>query len=309
MKKQYHGRFAAVFYSMIIAGCTGDTPAGEIARRLVDSNNVAAPAACEVASAMRPLPMTVKETSGLARSLSDPSLFWTHNDAGNQPVIFSVSSDGSLRSRARVTGASLDDWEDIASAPCGDAKCLFIGDIGDNSGNRSSITIYRVTEPAAGATVTSPATAVRARYPGGSRDAEAMFVLSGRTYIVTKGRKEPIELYRVPASGSGVLVMEKVRDLWREPKSNDDRVTSASASPGGRWVAIRTYRRLYIFDAAALTRAGGSVSPIEMDLSPVGEPAGEGVAIADDGTVWLSSEASGKRPPGIASLKCSLAAR
>ena len=276
---------------------------------------VASPAAalarsdiCPARPITRPLPSAISETSGLAQGRRDAGIFWTHNDAGNYAVLFAVTAEGAIRSTIKVQGARLEDWEDIDVAPCSGGNCLFIGDFGDNSAKRRSITIYRVDEPAPGSTTTSPAVAMTARYPSGPRDAEAMFILAGDIYIVTKGRKEPIELYRWPRAGSETVVtLEKVRDVLPKPRSSKDLVTAAAASPDGKWVAIRTYRSLHLYPAAILV-SGASAVPkgLKIDLSPVKEPKGEGLVLANDGTIWLSTEAGGKQPPGIARMKCSL---
>ena len=256
----------------------------------------------------RALPSALKETSGLARSKRDPSLFWSHNDAGNSATLYALSSDGKLQATVKVEGARLEDWEDIESAPCASGNCLFIGDIGDNDARRSFVTIYRVAEPSRGATATAPVVAMNARYPDGPRDAEALFVLAGDVYVVTKGRTGPIELYRWPrneTSGTGVLV--KLKELLPKPRSSGDRITSASASPDGKRVAIRTYDTLYIFSASSLVSGSSATEPlVTFDLSGLKEPKGEGLTLSDDGTVWLSSEAGGKSPPVIANLKCEM---
>ncbi len=260
---------------------------------------------CTADGASKTLPDAVKESSGLTQSRRDPGVFWTHNDAGNQPVVFAVSRDGALRSQVRVTGARLEDWEDIEAGACGGRNCLFIADIGDNDAARSTITVYEIEEPAIGATSSSNATAHTARYPGGPRDAEAMFVLSGRVFVVTKGRTGAIELYRWP-QGQGTVTLERIRELFPKPRNQQDFVTSASASPDGKWVAIRTYRTLYIYKASSLT-APGNPTPLTADLTPAGEKQGEGLAILNDGTVWLSSEAGGKKgSPALTSMSCNL---
>jgi len=265
-------------------------------------------AECRVSGPGYNLPRDLQESSGLAQGRSNPDLFWSHNDAGNSPVLYGISAEGNLGATVRVQGATHNDWEDIEAGQCGGMNCLFVGDIGDNTGNRGTITIYRVEEPAAGA-ASAVATALTARYPGGARDAEAMFMLSNDIYIVTKGREGPIELYRFPQAGSqtGTATLEKVRELWPAPKSGDDRVTSASASPDGRWVGIRTYRKLFIYPAASLTSRTGSIpEPIVTDLSPLKEKGGEGLALANDGSVLLSSEAGGKDRARLSRLKCTL---
>ena len=135
------------------------------------------PGTCEVVARSSVLPAEVRETSGLARSTRDPGRFWTHNDAGNEPVLFVLDESGALTQTVRVTGATLEDWEDVEAAPCPDGgACLYIGDIGDNDGERAHVTVYRVAEPEPGVSATAPAEALHARFPDGARDAEALFV-------------------------------------------------------------------------------------------------------------------------------------
>ena len=311
-KRIHPAFFAAAIPLMLgfaVTACGGEErKLGISSRMFSESASAYAAAECRVSGPGYDLPKDLKESSGLAQGRRNPSLFWSHNDAGNSPVLYGVSSEGSLGATVRIQGATLKDWEDIEAGPCGGTNCLFVGDIGDNNGNRSTITIYRVEEPVAGAT-SATATVLKGRYPGGPRDAEAMFMLADDIYIVTKGREGPIELYRFPQaeSQSGTATLEKVRELWPAPKSSDDRVTSASASPDGRWVGIRTYRKLYIYPAGSLTSTTGSIpEPIVMDLSPLKEKGGEGLALANDGTVLLSSEAGGKDPARLSRLKCVL---
>src|SRR5688500_18752370 len=306
------GTLRVLALAVLLSGCGAGSPGGldPVALRSAASLD-AGGAACRVADAGRPLPREAHESSGLAQSRRTQSLFWTHNDAGNEPVLLAVDARGTLAGRVRVDGAAMEDWEDLSAAPCGGADCLYIGDIGDNDGARGSITVYRIEEPAPDAETSAPATAMRGRYEGGARDAEALFVLGSRVHVVTKGRTGPIELYRFPSAGDGraIVTLERVRELMPAPRSSADRVTAAAASPDGRWVAVRTYRTLYLYRADSLTSGSGAkAEAITMDLRPLKEAKGEGVALANDGTVWLSSEAAKKAPPRWARLACSLPA-
>ena len=223
----------------------------------------------------------------------DSSLFWTHNDAGNRAELFGLGGDGQVRERVRVTGATLVDWEDLEAARCGADPCLYVADIGDNDGERESITIYRVPEPAAGSSRTVGAEALRARYPDGPRDAEALFAApSGDLFIVTKGRPGPATLYRLPSPQptDRVAALERVREIFPEPDDPDDRVTAATTTPDGRWVGIRTYRALYLYPLDDLVGTA-PLQPRVADLSSLPGHQGEAIAMANDGTVWLSSEA------------------
>ncbi|HEX6069213.1 MAG TPA: hypothetical protein VFZ18_05300 [Longimicrobiaceae bacterium] len=263
---------------------------------------------CRLEGQPAALPAEVNETSGLARSRLDPDLFWTHNDAGGAPVLYAIDAGGALRGAVTIRGASQLDWEDIGAGRCESGDCLFVGDIGDNQGERESITIYRIPEPAATAERSEAAVALEARYPGGPRDAEALFVLpSGELFLVTKGERSAVEVYRfrAPQAPDAVGTLELVRELSPEPGRRADRVTGASASPDGRWVAIRTYSTLHLFPAGPLV-SGSPVTADRVDLTPFGEAQGEAVVLADDGAVWLTSEAEGDGRPTWLRLRCAL---
>ena len=274
-----------------------------------ETESPAAAPVCQVDGEPETLPDDVRETSGLAQSLTDAGLFWTHNDAGNGAEIIAFRSDGSVAGRVAVSGAEAEDWEDVEAARCAEGACLFIGDIGDNDADREWITIYRIPEPASGASTSEPAVALHARFPDGAQDSEALFVLpSGDIFVVTKGRRGPIALYRYPApqQEGETVTLERVRELFPEPENDDGRVTGATASPDGRWVGIRTYRELYLYPADALL-GNGALTPAVVDLSPLGESQGESVAIGPDGSVWLTSEAeNGDDRPTWARLRCNL---
>jgi hypothetical protein len=302
-------KIAAAAVCLFLAGCGSAEPEVALADRAPDAT--AAPAAgppvCRVAEAGQELPEEVRESSGLAQSRRDPGLFWTHNDANNDPELFAVSADGRLVERVKVAGAELVDWEDIEAGPCEGGSCLYVSDTGDNDGERQEVVIYRIPEPDGGATASAPAEALRARYPDGARDAESMFALpSGDLFLVTKGRRGPIALYRYPAPQrpGEVVTLERVRQLFPEPEDKDDRVTGATASPDGRWVGIRSYRNLYLYRASDLV-GGGEAEPTVVDLEPLGEEQGESVVIAGDGSVWMTSEAENKDAhPSLSRLQC-----
>lgn len=265
---------------------------------------------CTVVAAPINLPDDVRETSGLAGSARGPELFWTHNDAGNGAELFAVDATGRLVQRVSVQGVEAIDWEDIESGRCDGESCLFIGDIGDNDAERQTIAIHQVLEPGPEATQIDVAATIQARYPNGPRDAESLFRLpDGRLYIVTKGRDGPVELYRVPQPTGGLAVMERVRELMPRPEDDLDRVSGATASPDGNWVAVRSYRTLYLYRAEALVEGGEEANPTVVDLGMVDQPQGESIVLGSDGTVWMTSEAANRESaPSLAAVRCTLPA-
>lgn len=295
---------------LCLIALTGCDAGGEV-QALAGQVVTAQPAnvACTIDATAARLPAEVRETSGLARSGRGSDLFWTHNDAGNGAELFAIDGSGGLAQRVQVTGAAATDWEDIATGACEAGNCLYIGDIGDNDGERERITVYRVPEPATGAASTETAVALHARYPDGPRDAESLFRLpSGDLFIVTKGRSEPVALYRYPAPDrpGETVTLEPVRQIFPEAAADEDRVTGASATPDGEWVAIRSYRNLYLYRADELV-GSGPAEPAVIDLQPVGHGQGEAVVLASDGQVWLTSEAADKdSAPLWGKMRCEL---
>lgn len=264
--------------------------------------------ACRPAGETVALPLEVGESSGVAASRRTPGVFWTHNDSGD-PDLFAVDARGALRGKVRVQGATVTDWEDIAAGPCAAGRCLYVGDIGDNEGQRAEIIVYRVAEPAPGDGRTAPAEALRARYPDGPHDAEALFVLpTGQVHVVTKGEKGHVAVYRFPAGAApgAVATLERVRELSAGEVERPERITGASTSPDGRWLALRTLRSLSIYPTASFL-ARGQVAARTTDLRPLNEPQGEAVDFTSNGAVVLTSEGGKKGVPGTLNvLRCEL---
>src|SRR5688500_798651 len=190
---------------------------------------------CRDASMVSRLP-GLPEASGLAASKTNPDLFWSHNDSADA-VLIGIARDGAIKSQVRVTGAAVDDWEAVTTAPCPQRSCLYIADIGDNEARRPSITIYRAVEPAATATATAPVEAFALVYPEGPQDAEALFATTdGTLYIVTKGEGAPVHVYRVPAlETTAPLRLTRIATLTGSEAGKTSRVTDAAASPDGKW--------------------------------------------------------------------------
>lgn len=233
----------------------------------------------------------LRESSGLAASRRNPDLVWSHNDSGS-PLVYGVRTDGSLAGRVRVSGAAVIDWEAITVGACDGTDCLYVGDIGDNDRKRGAITIYRTREPLPGDAATARAEAIEASYPEGPQDAEALFLANGTLFIVTKGEGTPIRVYRLPALAPGVpQTLELVASLTDAGTRKVERVTDAAASPGGRWIALRTNDAVLFYPAAELT-SGRPATALAHDLRGLGEPQGEGITWTDDRTLYLSGEAA-----------------
>jgi hypothetical protein len=202
----------------------------------------------------------IDESSGLVASRTSPGNYWTHNDSGNGPFIYAFDNKGRRRGVWRVTGATAADWEDMAAGPGPkpNTNYLYIGDIGNNSGHRSEVIIWRVPEPVIPATdtgstekkpqVTEPAEAIRLRYPDGKHDSEALLVhpTTGRIYLVLKVPLINPGVYAadMPKDTRQVITLKRIGEVDM-PGLLGGIVTGGDISSDGRRAALCDYIQGY----------------------------------------------------------------
>ncbi len=86
------------------------------------------------------LPIILSESSG-AIFFNDKLII--HNDSGNENNLYELDTISGLVTRTvTVTNATNVDWEDIAQ----DETSIYIGDIGNNSGDRTDLKIYTLNK-------------------------------------------------------------------------------------------------------------------------------------------------------------------
>lgn len=244
------------------------------------------------------------ESSGVARSMDRPGVLFTHDDRNGPASLFAFDVDGNHLGVHPVKGATNYDWEDLAAAPCPDVgNCIYIGDIGDNGERRSDIRVYIATEPAAGADAQVIRT-LRAEYPDGPRDAEALLVhpCSGEILIITKDDNGPSVVYRFPQrSDAKRQVLEEVGPLNLTNDSGDTpKVTSADFTPQGDGAVLRTREQVWTLpiDPAAPLAGWSEPGTIVDGLSLTDS---EAITFTEDGGLIATSEGT---PLVLAQLQC-----
>ncbi|MCF6213813.1 MAG: T9SS type A sorting domain-containing protein [Flavobacteriaceae bacterium] len=84
------------------------------------------------------LESTLKESSGLIY-LNNKII--THNDSGNEAALYELDSlSGNTTRKIIINNATNTDWEDITK----DDTYIYIGDFGNNNGNRVDLKIYKI---------------------------------------------------------------------------------------------------------------------------------------------------------------------
>lgn len=130
----------------------------------------------------------LKESSGLI--YWDASL-WTHNDSEDNTLYRIDPASGKIKDRILLEGVVNTDWEDIAQ----DKDFIYIGDIGNNSGNRKALHILRIAKESLGKEriqIDSISFSYENQVDFTSRpqatdfDCEAMILHNGQIFLFTK---------------------------------------------------------------------------------------------------------------------------
>ncbi|WP_051208892.1 hypothetical protein [Propionicicella superfundia] len=208
----------------------------------------------------------ITECSGMATDI-ERGYYWTINDTeASGGRIYGVRSDGQTLTSIRF-GADLVDTEALAYQN----GSFYVADIGDNTASRTSVSVYKLTDPQVGSS-DAEYTRYRFSYPDGAHDAEGMFLSStGRIHIVTKEATGAIYVAPEKPSASTVNTLTKVA-------SAPAYATDATRLLDGT-VAIRTYTSVAVYDIATFTQVGSATTPTQQQ--------GESIAQSMDGSSLL----------------------
>ena len=198
-------------------------------------------------------------------------LFVTANDSGDSGRVFTVDGSGAT---VGVTSWASDPVDVEALAPASPTE-VWVGDIGDNTASRPSVTVLRVPSGPGDRTVTPPAYTLV--YPDGAHDAEALLAApDGRLLVVSK------ELFGGAVYAAPRHLSASAPNQLRKVTRPMGFVTDGAFFPDGRHYVLRDY------GTAAVYTYPGNVRVASFRLPD--QPQGEGIAVDADGWVHVSSE-------------------
>jgi hypothetical protein len=242
----------------------------------------------------------VSECSALWASPSLPGVFWTLSDSGAKPAITPIRADGSLVMTPKgywggvtLKGTVNTDWEAITGDPAGN---VIVGDVGNNVSRRKELAFYLFREPKLGGTEVTEVRKVTFAWPDQtafpdpelSHDCEAMFLLRGKLYLLTKHRRDTLtDLWRadIPPTGDRATLTKLARfDVG-------GMVTDACVSPDQKRLAILTYRNVWVFELPATGEDFFHAPALHAPISPpMLSWQVEGCSWVDSGHLLVGSE-------------------
>ena len=242
------------------------------------------------------LPKEVNETSGL---FFHNGRLWTHNDSGGKPILYALDTTNyKIVQRITLSHAKNKDWEDV----CTDGETVFVGDFGNNKGNRKNLRIYTFPLSAIPNEGDATLTVDSINFTFGDQtdftkrkvhdfDCEAFFASDDCLYLFSKGWETgTTRLYRLPKT-PGKHVAEVVNGF-----DSQGLITGADYDRENRILVIVGYVKslwkpfMYIiFD---FDESGTKLSHRRFEMPQLAGAQTEGICFFDIGRCYVTAETS-----------------
>lgn len=221
----------------------------------------------------------ITESSSLVVSTVHPGLAYTANDSGGSATVYVLdTATGDVVGHTSLAGVEPVDVEAMAAGSDGS---LLVADIGDNTGERDAVEVYRLSQPDNGDVLVT-ARRLTLTYADGPHDAESALydAAADRVFVVTK---EPLgaAVYATPGGAFG-RDAATLRSVAPAPAV----ATDATFLSGGRFAVIRTYVGAAIYRYPSWQLVQSIALPSQQQGESVAAPPGGDV-------IWVGSEGIG----------------
>lgn len=251
-------------------------------------------------------PKQVEETSGLI--WYDGSI-WSFNDSGGKPEIYKIDSLGNIIQTVHLAKTKNHDWEDITQ----DKDHIYVGDFGNNLGNRENLWIYKINKSALKDDKSMEVSATG-----------LTFVYADQTDFSIRNRKHDHDCEAMISFGDSLLLFSK---NWVDGKTRmykvakirgrypvepvftfnaDGLVTGASYCQKNKILALIGYKNLVPFIWLIENFDGQSINTenaTRFDLVSLTNAQTEGICWSDENTLIISTEKRDEFQQGAYILK------
>jgi hypothetical protein len=249
----------------------------------------------------------LKEISGLV-AVEDG--LWAVSDNPKKPVM-KLDQQGTIVQELTLQGFQIEDAEALAS----DGRYIYVGDVGDNKGDREERKIYRVEVASIekGQSVTARADVITFSFEGqtiaGKKkenefDCEAMFFHNGSLYLFTKRRTDKDTEVFCLSAAPGKQVAKSLGTF-----ETSGMITGASINAAGTEVALTGYYKGHRYPFLLLLKNfsgdaffGGTRERIEL-ASDKRDWQVESITYAGDDVLYFANEDTRDVPAALYRIK------
>ena len=243
------------------------------------------------------LPAEVSETSGL---FFHNGRLWTHNDSGGKPILYGIDTTTfQIVQRLTLKNVKNQDWEDV----CTDGENVFVGDFGNNKGNRKNlkILVFPLSAIPDEGDATIAVDSILFRFADQTSfektkrlhdfDCEAVFATDAYLYLLSKGwRTGTTRLYRLPKV-PGRYEAEVVNGF-----DSQGLITGADYDRESHTLVVVGYVKSiwipFIYIIFDFDEAGVKLSNCRVEMPKLAGAHTEGICFFDHGRCYISTETS-----------------
>ncbi|MBR3426344.1 MAG: hypothetical protein IKG95_00220 [Bacteroidales bacterium] len=242
------------------------------------------------------LPEEVKETSGL---FFHNGRLWTHNDSGGKPILYALDTTTfEVVQKITLDKVKNKDWEDV----CTDGENVFVGDFGNNKGNRKDLRIYMfpLADIPQGGDAVLTVDSITFRFADQTDfskrkvhdfDCESFFASDKNLYLFSKGWETgTTRLYRLPKT-PGDYVAEVVNGFDSQgllTGADYDRENHVLVLVG----YVKTIWKPFMYLIFDFDENGERLSNCRFEMPHLAGAQTEGVCFFDNGRCYLTAETS-----------------
>ena len=242
----------------------------------------------------------IEEASGLVESVENNNSLWTHNDGGDGPFLYLISSfDAKILKKISLVGIKNEDWEDLAIGPSilGDTSTyIYLGDIGDNKKNKTIKKIYFFREPKIKnfdneLIEINDIKTISFYSEKKIENFETLMIdpNSKELFLIAKNKKKKQNIYKIDTENIEIDEIQKAKKyLTLNLKNLKGEITGGEISRNGQKCLIKTYKNVFLWERKKDEKWKNIWSQAPKILKYIPESQGEAICWSNDENAYFT---------------------
>ena len=242
----------------------------------------------------------IEEASGLVESVENSNSLWTHNDGGDGPFLYLISSfDAKILKKVSLVGIKNEDWEDLAIGPSilGDTSTyIYLGDIGDNKKNKTIKKIHFFREPKIKdfdneLIEINDIKTISFYSEKKIENFETLMIdpNSKELFLIAKNKKKKQNIYKIDTENIEIDEIQKAKKyLTLNLKNLKGEITGGEISRNGQKCLIKTYKNVFLWERKKDEKWKNIWSQAPKILKYIPESQGEAICWSNDENAYFT---------------------
>ncbi len=242
----------------------------------------------------------IEEASGLVESVENSNSLWTHNDGGDGPFLYLISSfDAKILKKISLVGIKNEDWEDLAIGPSilGDTSTyIYLGDIGDNKKNKTIKKIHFFREPKIKdfdneLIEINDIKTISFYSEKKIENFETLMIdpNSKELFLIAKNKKKKQNIYKIDTENIEIDEIQKAKKyLTLNLKNLKGEITGGEISRNGQKCLIKTYKNVFLWERKKDEKWKNIWSQAPKILKYIPESQGEAICWSNDENAYFT---------------------